>query len=132
MEDDKKKILFVDDDESICNLLKRAAERDGKFLVQTAQTGKTALETVYEFMPDLIVLDLMLPDIAGSAVASTLKENPKTEAIPIIFLTGLADGQSNNGEPRQTGENWVMAKPVSPFNVVAAIEKILTEAGERR
>lgn len=130
--DDKKKILFVDDDESICNLLKRATERGGKFVVQTALTGNEALASVRSFMPDLIVLDLMLPDIAGSAVAAALKDDPRTAGIPIIFLTGLAEGQDSGSQPRQTGDNWVMAKPVSPFNVVAAIEKILLETGERR
>lgn len=125
MENTKKRILFVDDDEAICNLLRRTSERSGKFEVETATSGKSGLDLARSFHPDLIVLDLMLPDISGSNVAAELKESPATEGIPIIFLTGLADGNDSETPVQQAGGSWVMAKPVSPFDVVAMIEKIL-------
>ena len=125
METKKRKLLFIDDDESICNLLKKAAERNGNYLVQTSLSGEEGLELAENLLPDLIVLDLMLPGLSGSAVAAKLKEKPATSKIPIIFLTGLAETSDDGSNVRQTGDNWIMAKPVNPFEVLETIERVL-------
>lgn len=82
------KILIVDDVMSNVLLLKVLLTNE-KFTIATASNGKQALEQADLETPDLVLLDVMMPDLSGFEVAQKLKENPKTAEIPIIFLTAL-------------------------------------------
>src|SRR5687768_9940814 len=82
----KKKILVVDDEASITRLLKLNLEK-GAYVVRTENEGTKALAAAKDFKPDLILLDVMMPDIDGGDVAAIIQADPLLCAVPIVFLT---------------------------------------------
>ena len=86
----QKHILVVDDEMAIADTVAHYLKREG-YRVETATTGNTALEKLAQTRFDLIVLDLMLPDISGLQITRILKTDAKTKDLPIIFLTAKAD-----------------------------------------
>src|SRR5678815_518285 len=87
----KSKVLVVDDDPEIVELFVDVLERDGRFEVKTASTGYDAGMLTTEFMPDLIILDYMLPDINGNVVCKTIRQNPAFENTKIIIVSGVVN-----------------------------------------
>ena len=85
----KSKVLVVDDDPEIVELFVDVLERDGRFEVKTASTGYDAGMLTTEFMPDLIILDYMLPDINGNIVCKTIRQNPNFEHTKIVIVSGV-------------------------------------------
>jgi len=118
-----KKILIVDDEQEtlthITNILKRA-----DYEVIPTTRGKEALELANKLRPDLIILDVILPDMEGSEVAAALSENPSTESTPIIFLTGIITKQEESLVKR-AGRHYVMAKPTTGRELLEMIKTIL-------
>ena len=92
MADTKPLILVVDDDVNILKMIARRLERQG-FRPLTATSGEEGLEIAKAQQPNLVLLDIMMPKMKGRDVCARLKANPKTQHIPVIFLTalGLAD-----------------------------------------
>ena len=88
----KKRILIVDDTKDILQVISRRLGSWG-YEVLVAESGEEGLQVAEEHLPDLILLDIMMPKMKGREVCARLKANPKTQQIPIIFLTalGLAD-----------------------------------------
>jgi DNA-binding response OmpR family regulator len=80
------RILIVEDEANIVKLISMRLERLGH-AISSATSGSTALDTARELMPDLILLDVMLPDLNGFQVLQQLKANPATEPIPVLMLT---------------------------------------------
>lgn len=91
LESGKKRVLVVDDDEAIVEMLVELLERDGRFEVRTARSGYDAGLSTHEFRPDVIILDFKLPDINGNVVCRTLRSNPAFEHIKIIIISGVVD-----------------------------------------
>ena len=87
----RKKVLVVDDDAEIVELFVDVLNRDGRFEVRTAATGYDAGVTTQEFMPDLMILDYMLPDINGNVVCQTIRSNSKFEHMKIIIVSGVVN-----------------------------------------
>lgn len=87
----KTRILVVDDDPAIVEMLVEVLERDGRFEVQTAATGFDAGLRTREFMPDLIVLDYMLPDINGNAVCKSIRSDETLRDVKIIIVSGVVN-----------------------------------------
>ena len=85
----KKKVLIVDDDAEIVDLLVEVLSRDGRFDVKTATSGYEAGIQTQRFRPDLILLDYMLPDVNGNVVLHTIRRNPEFENIKIIIVSGV-------------------------------------------
>ena len=92
----RRKILVVDDDPEIVELFVDVLERDGRFEVKTASTGYDAGIMTQEFMPDLIILDYMLPDINGNVVCQTIRANPNFEHMKIIIVSGVVNQDEIN------------------------------------
>ena len=88
----KKSVLVVDDTESNIDMLVEFLGDD--YEVSVAMDGETALEIANDDLPDLILLDIMMPDMDGYEVCRNLKESDKTKHIPIMFLTGATDDAS--------------------------------------
>ena len=86
----KQKILAVDDERHILELISYNLQGAG-YQVETAETGEQALEKAKDAAPDLILLDVMLPDIDGLQVCTRLKREPETASIPVIMLTARGD-----------------------------------------
>src|SRR5258706_15639749 len=82
-----KKILVVDDEVTITRLLKLNLEKTGAYVVREENRGAKAYAAAREFKPDLILLDVMMPDLDGGEVAAQLQADPLMKGIPIIFLT---------------------------------------------
>jgi CheY-like chemotaxis protein len=107
----EKEILIVEDEIITQNMLKAALAKAG-YAPIIAASGAEAIRLADERAPSLIILDIMLPDIDGGEVASLLKENPKTKAIPIIFLSALI----SEAEEKKTAKKGVVSFLSKPFN----------------
>ena len=113
------KILIVDDVMSNVLLLKILLTNE-KFQVCTANCGQMAVEQAKAEKPDLILLDVMMPDISGFDVAVILKKNPETKEIPIIFLTAL-NNPSDLVKGFQVGANDFLSKPFNKEELVMRV-----------
>jgi len=118
-----KKILVVEDEPDILQLVKLYLEKEG-FRTATAVNGAQALKKVKEDKPDLIVLDLMLPELDGLEVCKRLRSVPDTAMLPIIMLTAKAE-ESDTVIGLELGADDYVAKPFSPKALVARIKALL-------
>jgi excisionase family DNA binding protein len=116
----KSKVLVVDDDPEIVELFVDVLERDGRFEVKTASTGYNAGILTQEFMPDLIILDYMLPDINGNIVCKTIRQKPELEHTKIVIVSGVVN-QDEINELLKSGADEFVKKP---FNIEKLIERI--------
>jgi len=116
------KILVVDDENDVVELLTFLLEKDG-YTVVTASNGREALEKVPEEVPDLILLDVMMPEMDGYTVQTQLLENPKTKEIPIIILT--AKGQLKDVFAMSPNVKAYIEKPFDPKALRSKIQEAL-------
>jgi len=122
-----KKILLVDDEEDILNLVKYNLEREG-YRVETVMTGEQAVRSARENVPDLILLDLMLPGMDGFDVCRILKNDKGTGLIPIIMLTAKGE-DSDIVTGLELGADDYITKPFSPRILVARVKAVLRRDG---
>jgi len=113
-------IVVVDDERKIRELVRSYLEREG-YSVLIADTGELALETVERVHPDLLVLDLMLPDLSGEEVARTIRAHSD---IPVIMLTAKAT-EDDRVNGLRLGADDYLTKPFSPRELVARVEAVL-------
>lgn len=121
----KKKILVVDDETSITRLLKLNLEKDGAFTVRTENQGTKALAAAKDFKPDLILLDVMMPDIDGGDVAADIQADPILRGVPIVFLTAAVKKEEVEAKGGMVGGFPYIAKPLDVKGVTAVIERTL-------
>lgn len=119
LESGKRKVLIVDDDEELVELLSDVFAKDGRFDIRTANNGFDAGMLVREFRPDLVVLDVMLPDINGKEVCQRVRSDERLEAVKIICISGMVE-QDKIAELREAGANDFMHKP---FNVDRLLDR---------
>lgn len=122
-------ILIVDDEADIVELLDYNLRQAG-YTVVNARDGASALAAVRRQRPDLIVLDLMLPDIPGTEVCRRLRKEADTEAIPILMLTARA-GEIDRVVGFEIGADDYVVKPFSPREIVLRIQALLRRARPR-
>lgn len=124
-----KRILIVDDTEDIRIVLARRLQSWGYESLE-AGTGEEGLEMVYKHMPDLVLLDIMMPKMKGRDVCAKMKADPKTKDIPVIFLTalGLADHVKAGME---LGAEDYIVKPFEPAELRERIEVCLVRHDDR-
>ena len=125
----KKKILVVDDEKDILELLEYNLERQGFEILKT-MTGEEALELVKRKNPDLIILDLMLPDLDGLEVCKILKKDTKIASLPIIMLTAKGE-ESDIIVGLELGADDYITKPFSPKVLIARVKVVLRRLEER-
>jgi DNA-binding response OmpR family regulator len=119
----RKKILLVEDDAEIVELLSFNLKNAG-FSVGTATEGIEGLKKARSLAPDLILLDLMLPELDGFAVCEILRRDPCTASIPIIMLTAMTSHLARvNG--LSSGANDYITKPFSMKALVSKVESML-------
>ncbi|WP_177418846.1 response regulator [endosymbiont of Lamellibrachia barhami] len=123
-----KRILVVDDEPAITRMVKLNLERTGNYEVRTENLGGQAIATAREFQPDLILLDIMMPDMGGEEVASQLKEDEDLCKIRFIFMTAIVTKDETESMGSNIGGNEFLAKPVKTEELIATIERVL--AGE--
>ncbi len=124
----KETILVVEDESNIIELVKYNLE-DAGFKVITAMKGDTGLDMARKNKPDLLVLDLMLPEINGIEITKTLKQNEKTSHIPIIILTAKAQ-EADRIVGLELGADDYVTKPFSPRELVARVKAVLRRKQE--
>ena len=117
-----KKILIVEDEHDILQLVKLYVEKEG-FRTVTATTGTEGLWQVKQEKPDLVILDLMLPEIDGLEVCKRLRSAPETAMLPIIMLTAKAE-ESDTVVGLELGADDYVTKPFSPKTLVARIKAL--------
>ena len=118
----KKRVLVVDDEADIRYIIRQHLERLGHEVVE-AQSGLEAIEKVRALRPDLITLDVMMPDMDGFDVMAVLKEREGTRTIPVIFLSVVQD----EAKGFRLGATDYITKPIDPDRLLRAIERILPQ-----
>ena len=108
----KKKILVVDDERNITAFLKSYLEDTGKYEVRAENSGATGIEAAKVFVPDLILLDIMMKDMSGDGVADKVKNDPILRKTPIIFLTGIVTKDEVQANGGRIGGYPYIAKPI--------------------
>ena len=111
LESGKRKALIVDDDQDLVELLADAFSRDGRFDVKTANNGFDAGMLVKEFRPDVVVLDIMLPDINGKEVCQRVRGDSTLEQVKIICISGMVE-EDKIDELRKSGADDFLHKPL--------------------
>ncbi|NJM45693.1 MAG: response regulator transcription factor [Alkalinema sp. RU_4_3] len=122
----QKKLLLIDDDPNLILLVKDYLEFRG-YEVITAENGREALEVLESNTPDMIICDVMMPEMDGYSLVSTIRSDPKTSWIPVLFLS--AKGQSQDRvKGLNIGADVYMVKPFEPEELVAQVESSLKQA----
>jgi two-component system alkaline phosphatase synthesis response regulator PhoP len=119
----KETILVIEDEKNIAELVKYNLEQDG-YRVLAAHRGDTGLKAAREKKPDLVILDLMLPELDGLEICKTLRQNPDTTAIPIIMLTARTE-EADRVLGLELGADDYMTKPFSPRELLARVKAVL-------
>jgi CheY-like chemotaxis protein len=118
-----KTVLLIDDEENICEIVQVCLEMFGNWKATTARSGEEALAALTTDQPDVIILDVMMPNMDGLTVLKQLKETPQLANIPVVLLTARADLT----EPQkllQLGVQGAIAKPFDPTKLADQISKI--------
>jgi excisionase family DNA binding protein len=110
LENGKHKVLIVDDDQELVDLMVDVFQRDGRFEIRTANNGFDAGMLVKEFRPDAVVLDVMLPDINGKEVCQRVRNDETLETVKIICISGMVEPEKV-AELKAAGANDFMQKP---------------------
>ncbi len=119
-----KRVLVVDDEPQLVTMLKMRLQANG-YEVITAFDGEEGLQKAKDLKPDLIILDIVMPKMAGNEVGAALKEDDQFSKIPIIFLTCLADGMTENQGSEEIGDNLFIAKPFEADKLLLMVDKVL-------
>lgn len=120
MQSGKKRLLIVDDDAEIVELMSDVLIRDGRFEIRTASTGYDAGIITQKFRPDLILLDYMLPDVNGNIVCKTIKQDPEFSSTRIIIISGVINQTEIDDLLKAGAEEFVK----KPFSVTELIDRI--------
>ena len=123
---DNKRLLLIDDDPNLILLVKDYLEFRG-YEVITADNGREALCVLEQEVPDMIICDVMMPEMDGYALVEQVRQDPRTSWIPVLFLS--AKGQSQDKvKGLNTGADVYMVKPFEPEELVAQVESSLKQA----
>lgn len=118
-----EKILIVDDDLDVLKLIHLSLEIEG-FQITDAIEARDAYAKINREKPDLIILDVMMPDLSGFEFVKILKENPATKDIPVVILSAKAQ-QADINHGKEIGVTAYITKPFSPIELAETVKKIL-------
>jgi excisionase family DNA binding protein len=124
LESGKRKILIVDDDEDLVELISDVFVRDSRFEVRTTNNGFDAGMLVKEFRPDIVVLDVMLPDINGKEVCQRVRSDKTLDDVRIICISGMIE-QDKVADLKAAGANDFMQKPFSVDKLMERVCELL-------
>jgi CheY-like chemotaxis protein len=135
--EDKRKLLIIDDEEGLCILIKANLEKTGRYEVIFSTKAKEGIDLAKSHRPDLILLDVRMPDMDGAEVAQHLSEDEATKEITVVFLTALAIPMAfltnilKNGTLKQDSEQregyYFIQKPVTAKELVERLDSIFSE-----
>lgn len=122
---EKKKVLLVDDEKDFTNIVKLNIEKTGMYEVAVENNGSNAVSAARKFKPDIIFLDIMMPEKDGCEVAEEIRKDVDLKDIPIVFLTAIITGEEVSERGHLVGGLPFLAKPVSSEQLLDAIKKHL-------
>ena len=118
----KRKILIVDDEAAFTNIVKLTLEGKEDYEVCVENDPRMVIATARKFWPDIIILDVVMPDLDGGEVHTQLMADPILKRIPIIFLTAIVRQKEVDEHKGMIGGSFYLAKPVSADGLMSAIE----------
>src|SRR6059036_2623855 len=121
---EKRRILIIDDDRESTHLVKILLEKAGSYLVLEENDAVKACQSVRNFRPDVILLDIMMPEMDGAEVAAQIEADPELQSTPIIFLTALLTKPETKNGLRIEGHRS-LAKPIDIPELIERIEESL-------
>lgn len=124
LESGRRKILIVDDDPAVVELIKDVLSKDGRFETRDVNNGFAAGMLAKEYHPDLIILDVMLPDINGQAVCELIRHDPTMEDIKIICISGMVE-EDKIADLHKSGANDFLHKPLDIDELIRRICRLL-------
>jgi CheY-like chemotaxis protein len=124
---DKKRILVIDDEEDICIYSKSILEKTKRFQVLFATKAAEGINLAKTAQPNLIILDVFMPDMDGGDVANYLSNDKSTAHIPILFLTALATKADVEESAGNIAGRQFLAKPVTASELINRIDSILNK-----
>jgi CheY-like chemotaxis protein len=123
----KSKILVIDDESSFTHIVKLFFEDTGRYEVKEVNKGTEGLTAAQQYRPDLILLDIYMPDLCGGEVAAQIRDDKDLKDIPIVFLTALI---RKNEQKSISGCSYI-AKPIRMKDLMTSVERQLQHANAR-
>ncbi|MGZ0657641.1 response regulator [Coraliomargarita sp. W4R53] len=123
---DARRVLVIDDEPSFTRMIKLNLEGTGNYVVETLNESRKALEVTKAFVPDIILLDVVMPEVDGGDVALNLRSRSATKNIPIIFVSAMVSQKESKRGFYQSGGEHFLAKPVDKDTLCGAIEMVLS------
>jgi CheY-like chemotaxis protein len=123
-------VLHVDDEPDIREVVEMALSLDPSFSVQGCASGVDALAAVSRELPDLILLDVMMPGMDGPTTLTQLRQSPKTANVPVVLMTARAQMREVD-HFQSLGATGIIAKPFDPMTLAAAVRRYLPVAPTR-
>lgn len=121
------KIMVVDDEPEITEIIEAFLDNAG-YTVKVENTSEMAIKRAKEIMPDLILLDIMMPGIDGYTICNAIKEDAELASTPVIFLTGK-DSKDDQGRSFQVGGDMFIKKPFSCERLLEIVNIVLLSVG---
>jgi CheY-like chemotaxis protein len=121
----KKRILLVDDEPALTRMMRLNLEQTGRYEVREENRGASALAAAREFMPHLIFLDVMMPDMGGDEVAEALDEDPMLQRITYVFLTAIVTKRETGTGAAEISGKTFLAKPVRRDELLSVVEQLI-------
>jgi DNA-binding response OmpR family regulator len=120
----KPTILIIDDEKDFCHFMRMNLESTNKYKIFVSTNARSGIKTAIRKKPDLVLLDIMMPNISGFEVLQKLKENINTTSIPVIMLTALSDDESVAKAMGLYSHEYIV-KPVEMDSLVSKIDRVL-------
>ena len=122
---DVKRVLVIDDEDSFCTFVSWALEKTGRYKVTSTTKPLEGITLAKALRPDLILLDIKMPEMDGSQVAEKLLEDAQTKSIPIAFITALVTNTETKHEQMEVAGRTFIAKPITRDELLQAVGKLL-------
>ena len=121
----KVRVLIVDDDVNLSRLSAMILEHSGGYEVVTEKDSRRAIAVARQFQPEIMLLDVDMPEKSGGEVAQEAKNDPMLRGVPILFLTGLVSKAEAGNEEVESGGMSFLAKPVLPEVLLSSVNKLV-------
>ena len=124
----KKRVLIIDDEADFCFFVSKNLENTGEFEVLTANSAEDGIKLARQSLPDIILLDIIMPKMQGPDVAKALANDPETRYIPLIFLTAIVmENEIGNLSIKEIGGYNFIAKPANTEKLIQSIKMVLRD-----
>jgi CheY-like chemotaxis protein len=122
---DRKRVLVIDDEEGFCTFVSWALEKTGQYTVTSTTKPLEGINLAKALRPDLILLDIKMPQMDGSKVAEKLLEDAQTKSIPIAFVTALVTNRETKHQQMEVAGRTFIAKPITRDELLQAVSRLL-------